>query len=125
MVEDDSGQKVCSATGHAEHQGKAEVVLVPIDERGEEDPLRTEVVIGFAEQPSSQTREVELATGFWELEWHGESTARDRFKVVSRDRYEVSLQAIAGMCSQDGKKCTLEGQKNQQVIELPEARGRD
>lgn len=125
MVEGDSGQKVCSATGHAEHHGNAEVVLLPIDEQGEEDPLRAEVVISFAEQPSSQTRDVELAKGFWELEWRGESTARDRFKVVSRDRYEISLQAIAGMCSLDGKKCILEAQKNQQVIELPEARGSD
>lgn len=119
----EDGEKVCAATAYVDHRGKGAVVLLPVDEQGEEDTTRAQVALAFEEEPSTQTREVELAPGRWDLEWKGESTARDEFQVTPSDRFEITLQAIAGMCSQQGKKCSLEPQKNQQVIELPVARG--
>lgn len=118
-------EPVCRATAHVAHPGAAEVALLPVDEHGEEDPLRSEVVLSFAAEVEAETRAVDLGGGRWELEWKGESTARDRFRVVSQDRFEITLQGIAGMCSLEGKSCKLEPQKNQQVIELPEARSSD
>jgi hypothetical protein len=122
-MQDEEGEKVCAAKTDQEHRGAAEIVLTPVDENDEEDPTRAERVVSFEDGQAEQTREVELGKGRWELEWKGESTARDRFKVVSKDRFEITLEGIAGMCSMQGKKCALEPQKNQQVIELPEARG--
>jgi hypothetical protein len=122
-MQDEEGEKVCAPKSDKEHQGKADIVLMPVDADGEEDRTRMEVVIAFEDGQAEQTREVELAAGRWELEWKGESIARDAFKVVSKDRFEITLEGIAGMCTQEGKTCKLEAQKNQQVIELPEVRG--
>jgi hypothetical protein len=121
MAEED-GEKVCTAKTQQPHRGKAEVVLTPTDDQGEDDSSRVEQVLTFEDGPAEQTKVVELKKGRWTLEWKGEATARERFKVVPKDRFDVSLDGVAGLCELDGTACKLQPQKTQQVIELPEAR---
>lgn len=119
---DEGGEKVCQPKTTQPHQGKGEVTFIPIDESGEDDPNREGVPLVFEDGQAEQSKEIELKKGRWLLEWKGEATAKERFKVVPKDRFEATLEGIAGMCELEGKSCKLQPQKTQQVIELPEVR---
>jgi hypothetical protein len=122
MAEEEGG-KVCSPKTQQPHHGKGELMLIPVDDDGEEDSRREQVTLVFEDDKAEQSKEVELKKGRWVLEWKGEATAKERFKVVSKDKFEITLDGIAGLCELEGKACKLQPQKTQQIIELPEARG--
>lgn len=118
----EEGAKSCQATENVDRSGSATVLLVPIDAEEEVDPSRSEQTLEFADSAATQEQAVALEPGFWELEWKGDSTVRQRFEVVPRESFEIVLEGVAGMCAMDGGKCKLQGAKVQQSVELPEAR---
>lgn len=113
---------VCEASEVVDKKGPAEVELFPIDKRGDADASRGVVHLAFEAKEGVQAKRVELGKGRWEMVWKGASTAKDRFFVVPRDRFEVTLEAFVGMCSEEGSACKLRPTLLQQSIELPEGR---
>lgn len=118
----EEGEKSCRGTENVDHSGSASVLLIPIDAEEEVDPSRSQQTLQFADAPATQEQAVALEPGFWELEWEGESTVRQRFEVVPGESFEIVLEGVAGMCAMDSGKCKLQGAKVQQSVELPEAR---